>query len=135
MATSRVALASWLALGAAVGTAIPAHAENDLHIVVYRVWSDTAMQADIYFRETDPPNWADYSHNPYQFSPRAQAEVGPDQPWVREVTLRDPGRWATVTATGGQSTSPNLHCTLEVDGQQVTAASGPKGALCSIRHW
>ena len=137
MAISRFLLASWLAtVAVAVGAAGPAHAESDSHTVVYTVTSDTPTRADIYFRESDPPNWAEYSHNPYQFSPRAQVEVGPGQPWVRQVTLRDPARWAMVTATSGQAAvEPKFHCTLEVDGQAIASDSGPKGALCSIRHW
>jgi hypothetical protein len=91
----------------------------------------------IYYRDTDPPNWADYSHNPYQFSPKVEADVGPNQQWNLDVGLVNPDEWAMVVAsTGGESTkAPNIHCALAVDGAVVATHQGPKGALCSIRNW
>lgn len=113
-----------------------AHAQPTLYHVKYTVWSDQPFFADIYYRDTDPPNFAAYSHNPYEFSPRAQVDIGPDRPWVLDVTLANPYRWALVTATSGLNpTAPTFHCQLELDGQVVAVDSGPKGALCSIRHW
>ena len=53
---------------------------------------------EIYYRDVDPPNWADYSHNPYVFSPNAEADVGPDQQWNLDVSLANPDEWAMVTA-------------------------------------
>lgn len=84
----------------------------------------------------DPPTWADYSHNPYEFSPKVRVEVGPGQPWVLHATLIDPQRWAMVTATSGRlPAEPMFRCELSVDGSVVATADGPKGALCALRHW
>lgn len=106
------------------------------HQVVYTVTTDIPVTADIYYREVDPPTWADYSHNPYEFSPTVRVEVGPGKPWVLRATLIDPERWAMVTATRGRlPAEPMFHCELSVDGAVVATADGPKGALCALRHW
>ena len=117
-------------------------ADNDpppppLHNVHYTVWAEQPFTVSIYYRDTDPPNWADYSHNPYQFSPKVEADVGPDQQWNLDVGLVNPDEWAMVVAgTGGESTkTPNIHCALAVDGVVVKTHQGPKGALCSLRNW
>jgi hypothetical protein len=115
----------------------PAHAQDGaLHQVKYVVSAQNPVSAQIYYRDRDPPTWADYSHNPYVFSPRVEAEVGPDKVWVLEVMLADPDQSAMVTATVGlSSTAPMFHCELAVDGVVVDSNDGPKGALCSLRHW
>ena len=106
------------------------------HAVTYTVYTDAPFHADIYYRDSEPPNFADYSHNPYMFSPKAEADLGPGQPWVLTVQLASPEQWAMVTATSGQSPNPpTFHCTLAVDGTVVASNSGAKGALCSLRHW
>lgn len=108
----------------------------DLHDVTYTVYTDTPFFAEIYYRDTDPPNFGDFSHNPYLFSPNVEADIGPEKPWVLTVRLADPGIWAMVVASSGLSPStPNFHCTLAVDGEVVVRNSGPKGALCSLRPW
>lgn len=114
-----------------------AHAQPPpVHNVKYTVFAEQPFDVAIYYRDTDPPNWADYSHNPYVYSPKAQAHVGPDQQWVLDVMLGNPDEWAMVTATSGQSTqTPNIHCVLAVDGVVVATDAGPRGALCSIRNW
>ncbi|OBF13663.1 hypothetical protein [Mycobacterium sp. ACS4331] len=121
----------------AVGTAAPAIADTPApHQITYTVTAETAVTADIYYRDVDPPTWADYSHNPYVFSPRVRVDVGPDRPWVLHTTLLDPDRWAMVSATSGQQpTEPRFRCELSVDGVVVSTADGPKGALCALRHW
>lgn len=107
-----------------------------LHHVKYTVTTQEPYFADIYYRETDPANFADYSHNPYEFSPKTEAQLGPGQSWVREVWLADPYHWAMVTATRGlDPIDPMFSCTLELDGAVVATDEGPKGALCSIRHF
>lgn len=115
----------------------PAHADPAApHEVVYTVTTQSQVVADIYYRDTDPPTWADYSHNPYEFSPVVRAAVGPGNPWVLRATLTDPQHWAMVTATSGSSpTEPGFRCELKVDGAVVATAGGPKGALCALRHW
>jgi hypothetical protein len=127
--------------GVAVG-APAASADDDpppapLHSVHYTVWAEQPYDAVIYYRDTDPPNWGDYSHNPYQFSPKVEAAIGPNQQWNLDVGLANPDEWAMVVAgTGGESNkTPNIHCALAVDGVVVKTAQGPKGALCSIRNW
>lgn len=108
-----------------------------LHHVQYTVFSQTPFRnAEIYYRDGDPANWADYSHNPYQFSPNVEADVGPNQLWTMDVMLADPNQWAMVTASSLDSPKrPNFHCVLAVDGKVVATNEGPKGALCSVRNW
>jgi hypothetical protein len=108
-----------------------------LHNVHYTVWAEQPFNVEIYYRDTDPPNWAEYSHNPYKFGPKVEADVGPDQQWNLDVMLANPDQWAMVTASvAGESTQmPNIHCVLAVDGVVVKTHQGPKGALCSIRSW
>jgi len=126
-----------LSAATAVVAAAPAAADPPvLHDVTYTVYTDSPFPADIYYRDTDPPNFADYSHDPYMFSPKIEADVGPGQPWILTVRLADPQYWAMVTATSGLSPNPpNFHCTLAVDGAVVASNSGAKGALCSLRNW
>lgn len=123
-----------LAAGAGAG---PVAAEGPvLHAVTYTVYTDTPFAADIYYRDSEPPNFADYSHNPYLFSPKVEADLGPDRPWVLNVQLADPQFWAMVLGTSGRSPNPpTFHCTLAVDGTVVVSNSGAKGALCALRHW
>lgn len=118
------------------GTAPAAVADDALHDVTYTVFTEQPFFADIYYRDAQPPNFADYSHNPYVFSPKIEADLGPDRPWVLTVRLADPQSWAMVLGTSGLSPNPpGFHCTLAVDGAVVVSNSGPKGALCSPRHW
>lgn len=56
-------------IGIGIGTGASAHAQPPLHHISYRVTAEEPVSADIYYREADPPTWADYSHNPYVFSP------------------------------------------------------------------
>lgn len=112
-----------------------AHAQP-LHQVKYTVWAEQPFYVDIYYRDVDPPNWAEYSHNPYKFSPKVEADVGPDQQWNLDVMLANPDQWAMVTASVGPSQQiANIHCALAVDGVVVATDAGPKGALCSVRNW
>lgn len=108
-----------------------------LHHVQYTVFSERPFaNAQIYYRDVDPPNFADYSHNPYVYSPNVEATVGPNQMWTLNVMLANPDQWAMVTASSLDSPQrPNFHCVLAVDGQVVITNQGPKGALCSIRNW
>jgi len=110
--------------------------EPVLHHVTYTVTAERPVNADIYFRDTDPPSWAEYSHNPYQFSPKVEADVGPGIRWTHHVMLAAPDHWAMVSATSGLSpATPHVHCELAVDGAVVATGNGAKGALCSLRHW
>src|SRR5262245_43839779 len=135
-AVSATALAA-----ACVTSGIPTATADDpsgpLHSVHYTIWAEQPFNVSIYYRDTDPPNWGDYSHNPYQFSPKVEADVGPQQQWNLDVGLANPDEWAMVVAsTGGESTkAPNIHCALAVDGVVVKTHQGPKGALCSIRNF
>ena len=106
-----------------------------LRHVQYTVWAEQPYTAEIYYRDTDPPNWAEYSHNSYLYSPNVEVAVGPDQQWNMDVWLANPDSWAMVTTSiqTDSSAIPNLHCALAVDGVVVKTAQGPKGALCSIR--
>jgi len=127
-------------IGTAAVTPPPAHGDQGLtpHHVVYHVTATQATDAGIYYHDIDPPTWADYSHNPYEFSPRDDVRLEPGRSWVRDVTLSDPGQWAMVTVTtAGQPPQPgqSLHCRLTVDGVVVDQSDGSRGALCSLRHW
>jgi hypothetical protein len=106
------------------------------HTVKYIVHSDVPAAADIYYRDAEPPNWADYSHNPYVFSPKVEANIAPGAPWVLETALADPNRWAmVVVSVASPADTPGFRCELIVDGVTATVDDGPKGALCSLRHW
>ena len=107
-----------------------------LHDVTYTVYTEQPFFADIYYRDSEPENFADYSHDPYMFSPKVEADLGPDKPWVLNAKLANPRHWAMVMGTSGQSPNPpTFHCTLAVDGVVQVTDSGPKGALCSLRLW
>ena len=70
-----------------------------LRHVQYTVFTEQPYTgAEIYYRDTDPPNWAEYSHNPYLYSPNIEAALGPDQQWNLDVWLANPDAWAMVTA-------------------------------------
>jgi hypothetical protein len=108
-----------------------------LHRVKYSVFSETPFRnAEIYYRDVDPPTFADYSHNPYLYSPNVEFDTGPNQMWTLDVMLANPDEWAMVTVGSLDSPQrPNFHCVLAVDDKVVVTNQGPKGALCSIRHW
>jgi hypothetical protein len=135
--SATVLAVTYLGFGAGSAAADEDPPPPPLHNVHYTVWAEQPFNVVIYYRDTDPPNWGDYSHNPYQFSPKVNADVGPNQQWNLDVGLVNPDEWAMVVAgTGGESTkTPNIHCVLAVDGQVVSTNQGPKGALCSIRNW
>ncbi len=136
----RVTLAALLA-AAIVGPSAVAQADPPpppLRQVKYTVWTEQPYNgAEVYFRDTDPPNWQEYSHNPYLYSPNIEANLGPDSKWVLDVGLANPDSWAMVTASiaADSQAAPNFHCVLAVDGVVVKTHQGPKGALCSIRTW
>jgi hypothetical protein len=133
----RISASFALAIAGAGAVAVPAVADDPvLHDVTYTVYTDTPFSAEIYYRDFEPANFADYSHNPYLFSPNVEADLGPDKPWVLNVRLANPQYWAMVLASSGRSPNPpNFHCTLAVDGAVVNTNSGAKGALCSLRQW
>ncbi|MBU8810506.1 hypothetical protein [Mycolicibacterium goodii] len=137
---STLAFATTLGLlGGALVAAAPAAADDPvLHHVRYTVTADAPFWAHIYYRDTEPAIFSDYSHNPYIFSPRAEADIAPDKPWVHETMLADPNLWAMVVVQSGEAPNlepPGFNCELTVDGVVVKTDSGPKGALCSIRAW
>jgi hypothetical protein len=125
-----------VAAGISVAT-VPAAAEDPvMHDVTYTLYTDTPFFSEIYYRDFEPANFADYSHNPFLFSPNVEADLGPDRPWVLNVRLANPEYWAMVLGTsGGSPNPPNFHCSIAVDGAVVSTNSGAKGALCSLRHW
>lgn len=133
----RISASFALAFASAVAVAVPAVADDPvLHDVTYTVYTDTPFYSEIYYRDFEPANFADYSHDPYLFSPNVEADLGPDKPWVLNVRLANPQYWAMVLASSGRSPNPpTFHCTLAVDGAVVSTNSGAKGALCSMRQW
>jgi hypothetical protein len=126
-----------LAVGTALTLVAPARADNPvMHHVKYTVSAAHPIYTDIYYLDQEPPIFADYSHNPYQFVPNVKVDISPGHPWSYELNLARPDVWAMVTAsTGTEPGTPGLHCDLTVDGKVVASNDGPKGVLCSIRHW
>ena len=139
--TSRGLLGAGAAiLLAAMGLpAASANADNDLpfHHVKYTLTAKSPIYAQIYYLDQEPPIFADYSHNPFQFLPNVEADLGPNQPvWTYELDLQKPEEWAMVMAnTGPEPGTPNFQCEITVDGTVVVSNSGGKGVLCSIRKW
>ena len=43
--------------------------------------------------------FAEYSHNPYVYSPKIETNIGPNQMWTLNVQLANPDQWAMVAAT------------------------------------
>ena len=136
---SMTAPALLAALAAVLATAPQAVADDPpTHHVKYTVSADGPIYANIYYRNAEPAMFSDYSHDPYVFSPRAEADIGPGQPWVLETDLVDPSMWAMVVVQSGEAPdypTPSFNCELAVDGVVVKTDNGPKGALCSIRNW
>lgn len=135
---ARATVALQIALLAAPGgVSVPARADEPvLHHVTYIVSAERRVSASIHFRDTDPSGWAEYGHDPYQFSPEVAADIGPGLRWRHDVMLAAPDQWAMVSASGAlASATPHLHCELAVDGAVVATGDGPTGALCSLRRW
>jgi hypothetical protein len=131
---------SLLALGVipfAIAASPVTHADTSpMHAVKYMVYSDVPTTADIYYRDTDPSTFADYSLDPYRYSPNAKADVTPGAPWELDTLLASPDQWAMVTVSNGLSLDkPGFRCELLVDGVVAVVNQGPKGALCSLRSW
>lgn len=140
MHTAVLSAAFGVVASAALSTAAPAGADDPgPHRVRYSVSATQTAQAYIYYREVQPPNFGEYSHNPYQYSPRADVTIGPNQPWIFDTTLADPQNWAMVVVTlpamHPQLSSPGFVCELRVDDIVVATDAGTKGALCSLRTW
>ncbi|NTY63816.1 hypothetical protein [Mycolicibacterium sphagni] len=150
MRTSKISAVAFAILCTATGLASPALADDPppgdpppppAFNVRYTVTADQPVNAEIYFRDTDPPTFSDYSHDPYVFSPNVEATVGPDRPWVLEATLTDPMQWGMVLVQAQSSlgavpkASAGFNCTMAINGIVVKQDSGPKGALCSLRNW
>nr|AAC97520.1 hypothetical protein [Mycobacterium sp. FM10] len=118
-----------------------AAAQPPLRHIQYTVGaSQDIANAEIYWRQIDPPDWGAYSHNPYEFTPNVEANLGPNQAWVHETWLADPDQWAmVVVGLPAQSTpplaDPGFVCELRVDDVVLATDAGTKGALCSLRPW
>ncbi|OBF04072.1 hypothetical protein A5730_19810 [Mycobacterium sp. ACS4054] len=116
------------------------HANADpepvMHHVKYTVSAQNPIYTDIYYLDHQPAVFADYSHNPYSFTPHVDVDIAPGKPWSYELDLSKPDVYAMVVAsTGTEPGTPNLHCDLAVDGAVVVSKDGPKGVLCSLRNW
>ncbi|UMB70500.1 hypothetical protein [Mycobacterium paraterrae] len=132
------ALAVAVAAVTATATAAPSLADDPVaHDVRYVVTAANPIWADIYYLDQQPPKYSDYSHNPYQYTPNVQADIGPGHPWTSPpVMLTDPNNYAmVVVSTGTEPGTPMFHCALVVDGKVVVSNDGPKGTLCSLRSW
>jgi hypothetical protein len=125
---------------AAYGTvaAAPVRADDPvMHQVRYVITAANPIWADIYYLDQDPGKFSNYSHDPYQYTPNVQADIGPGHPWTSPVVmLTDPANYAmVVVSTGTEPGTPMFHCALVVDGAVVASNDGPKGTLCSLRNW
>lgn len=122
---------------ASASFAATAHADDPpAHRVKYTITAANPVHADIYYLDNEPPDFAAWSHDPYRWVPNIQADIGPGKPWVFELMLNKPDQWALVTASSGLSqAAPMFHCDLTVDGVVVASKDGPRGVLCSLRHW
>ncbi|ORB78227.1 hypothetical protein BST46_20375 [Mycobacterium timonense] len=115
-----------------------AHADDPpvMHHVKYTVTAQHPIYTSIYYLDHEPAIFADYSHNPYSFTPHVDVDLAPGKPWSYELDLSKPEVYAMVVAsTGTEPGTPGLHCDLTVDGAVVVSKDGPKGVLCSIRPW
>ncbi|MEB4207942.1 hypothetical protein [Mycobacterium sp. 94-17] len=115
------------------------HARADdpvMHHVKYTVSAHNPIYTDIYYLDHEPAMFADYSHNPYSFTPHVDVDIAPGKSWSYELDMTKPDAYAMVVATTGtEPGTPGLHCDLAVDGAVVVSKDGPKGVLCSIRNW
>lgn len=132
-------LAAVLTAGAGVSPPAAGAEPAGGHQVRYSVSATQTAEARIYYREVQPPDFGAYSHNPYEYSPRADATVGPDQPWIFETALADPQDWAMVVVSlpphHEELETPGYVCELRVDDVVVSTDAGTRGALCSLRTW
>jgi hypothetical protein len=141
MTTTTTILGVGCATALAAGTclvAAPSHADDAAppHHVKYTLTAQNPIYAEIYYLDHEPAVWADWSHNPYEFLPNIEFDLGPTAAWTYELDLRKPEEWAMVIAnTGPEPGSPNFHCEITVDGAVVVSKDGAKGVLCSIRRW
>lgn len=125
----------------AVGGVGTAAAQPAMHHVRYTVGATQDIaNAQIYYRDVEPPSWADYSHNSYLYAPNAKVNLGPGKGWVLEAQLANPNDWALVVvglpaATSAPLAEPGFVCELRVDDVVVATDAGTKGALCSLRTW
>ena len=101
---------------AAACIGVPSAAADDdpppppLHNVHYTVWAEQPFNVAIYYRDTDPPNWADYSHDPYQFSPKVDAASARISSGTSTLDWRTPmsGRWWSRAPAGSQRRAPTF---------------------------
>ena len=78
-----MALALLSAVGCGTLVATPARADDPvMHQVRYVITAASPIWADIYYLDQQPAKFSDYSHNPYQFTPNVQADIGPGHPWT-----------------------------------------------------
>lgn len=114
---------------AASATAIPAGE----HQVTYTITTTSDLTANIYYVAADAPSQA--AANDPKYMPMARTTVGPGSPWTLQTTLKDPTRWAFVSASGGLRVNPEFRCEITVDGQVVTSQQGGSGVQCALRTW
>ena len=114
-----------------------AHADDPvMHHVKYAVTAENPIYTSIYYLDHQPEKFADYSHNPYSFTPHVDVDLGPGKPWTYDLDMTNPDDYAMVVAsTGTEPGTPGLHCVLAVDGVVVVSKDGLKGVLCSLRNW
>jgi hypothetical protein len=126
-----------LLVGAGLAVSTPlAHADPVMHHVKYAVTAENPIYTDIYYLDHQPEKFADYSHNPYSFTPHVDVDLGPGKPWTYDLDMTNPDDYAMVVAsTGTEPGTPGLHCVLAVDGVVVVSKDGLKGVLCSLRTW
>ena len=70
-----VALATLSAAGYGGIAASPVRADPVMHQVRYVITAQSPIWADIYYLDSQPAKFSDYSHNTYQFTPNVQATL------------------------------------------------------------
>ena len=63
-----------------------------MHHVKYTVTAQNPIYTSIYYLDHQPKKFADYSHNPYLFTPHVDVDLAPGKPWGFELNLVEPRR-------------------------------------------
>jgi len=127
-----------LAAAAVAVSSAPASAEpGDGHLVRYTLRTAAPADFKLNYVIASPPSKQAYNADPYTYLKSEVVVIGPEQPWVFEVTLDDP-EWAILTASTGvhaMQASPNPVCEIEVDGEVRVHQEGPYTAHCQLGAW
>lgn len=133
---SRIGTALVVALAGVAATHATAGAEPAPHQVRYTVATGQEATINLNYLAADPPSKAALDANPSAYLRSERVVIAPGAPWVFETTLTDTS-WAYVMAGGAAryNGTPNPHCDIAVDGQQVLQQDGDTAAQCALKPW